>query len=194
MPQLLRGLFYEFHAERVISRRGQPIVSVVGFEIGPEIPREEALRQVRGGKDVYTLNKEDASRQASQLYAGRSVEDTQHDQVYYSHFHPGVDGAIRSGGRVLNEAERAQERSPEPTHNLPEHRDFQFECGLQQKWNKSWLDPWKCLVGASVEATGPAAVLCVGRASASRASLLEYGTSPSLLHHLESSVRIPADQ
>jgi hypothetical protein len=105
MPQLLRGLFYEFHAERVISRRGQPIVSVVGFEIGPEIPREEALRQVRGGKDVYTLNKEDASRQASQLYAGRSVEDTQHDQVYYSHFHPGggwsdtVRGARSERGR-----------------------------------------------------------------------------------------------
>lgn len=97
-------------------------------------------------------------------------------------FTAGVDGAIRSGGRVLNEAERAQERSPEPTHNLPEHRDFQFECGLQRKWTKSWLDPWKCLVGASVEATGPAAVLCVGRASASRASLLGSGTSPSLLH------------
>jgi len=89
MIQVLRGLFYEFHAERVISRPGQPIVSVVGLEIGPQISREEAIRQVRSGKDVYTLNKEDASKLASQLYAGKPVEDPPHDRFYYSHFHPG---------------------------------------------------------------------------------------------------------
>src|SRR5712692_10047029 len=85
----LRGQLYEFHAGRVISRPGQPIVTVVGVEIGPEISREEAFRQLRGGKDVYTLSKEDAYRLATPVYYARPVEDTPHDQFYYSHFHPG---------------------------------------------------------------------------------------------------------
>ncbi len=87
--QALQGLYYEFHTERVISRAGQPITTIVGAEIGPQIAREEAVRQVRAGKDVYTLNREDAYRLASQLYAGRPVEEPPHGRFYYSHFHPG---------------------------------------------------------------------------------------------------------
>ena len=41
-PQVLRGLFCEFQSERVISRPGQPIPSVVGLEIGSQISREVA--------------------------------------------------------------------------------------------------------------------------------------------------------
>jgi hypothetical protein len=41
-------------------------------------------------------------------------------------FTSAVDGAIRSGGRVLNESERAQERSPETTHNLDNRRGVQY--------------------------------------------------------------------
>jgi hypothetical protein len=89
MPPVLRGFFYEFHRQRVISRPGQPIVAMLGVEIGRQVSREEALRQVRSGKDVYTLNKEDAYRLASQLYAGRPAEDDAHGQFYYPHFHPG---------------------------------------------------------------------------------------------------------
>jgi hypothetical protein len=89
MPQVFRGLFYEFHTQRVISRAGQPIVSVPGLEIGRQISREEAVRQVRGGRDVYTLFKEDAYKLASQLYAQKAVEEPAHRQLYYAHFHPG---------------------------------------------------------------------------------------------------------
>jgi hypothetical protein len=89
MAQILKGFFYEFHAERVVSRAGQPITTVVGAEIGPQISRQDAVRQVRNGKDVYTLNREDAYKLATQLYAGRPVQDDPHGQFYYCHFHPG---------------------------------------------------------------------------------------------------------
>jgi hypothetical protein len=84
-----RGNFYEFHSELVTSRAGQPIVTTVGAEIGPEIAREWALRQVRNGQDVYTLMKEDAYRLASAVFSGRPQEDSAHDEFYYRHFHPG---------------------------------------------------------------------------------------------------------
>jgi hypothetical protein len=89
MPYFLRGRFYEFHVERVISRPGQPIAAVVGAEIGPEIPTETAFKQVRDGMDVYTLNREDAYRLAARLHAARPLEHPPHDLAYYSHFHPG---------------------------------------------------------------------------------------------------------
>ncbi len=94
-----RGWFYEFHRERVISRAGQPIVSVVGVEIGPIISREEAFRQVRGGKDVYTAGKEDAYKLAAQAYPSRPVEEPPHGQFYYSHFHPGGEHPELDPGR-----------------------------------------------------------------------------------------------
>src|SRR5579864_6484134 len=83
------GHFYEFHAERVISRPGQPIVTRVGMEIGPEISKEVAFRQLAAGKDVYTLSKEDAFKMASDLKRGTPVGDKPHDEFYYPHFHPG---------------------------------------------------------------------------------------------------------
>jgi len=54
----LPGEFYEFHKERVISRPGQPLMTVPGAEIGPQISREDAVRRLRAGKDVYTSSKE----------------------------------------------------------------------------------------------------------------------------------------
>jgi hypothetical protein len=45
------GCFYEFHRERVISRPGQPLSTTDGVEIGPYISREEALSQLRAGRD-----------------------------------------------------------------------------------------------------------------------------------------------
>ncbi len=92
-------IFYEFHRERIVSRPGQPVRTVVAIEIGPEIAREDAFRRVRDGKDVYTLMQEDAYRLASSLHPGRPVEESPHapptasptgrEDVYYRHFHPG---------------------------------------------------------------------------------------------------------
>jgi hypothetical protein len=84
-----KGQFYEFHTQRVISHAGQPIVTSLGAEIGPAISREIALRQLRNGKDVYTLNKEDAYQLAVAAFHGRPVGDYAHDEPYYAHFHPG---------------------------------------------------------------------------------------------------------
>lgn len=89
MPNITAGQFYEFHAERVISRAGQPIQSRPGIEVGPQIPAEEARRQLANGKDVYTPNKADAYRLALQLYPAAPVEDSPHDEFYFAHYHPG---------------------------------------------------------------------------------------------------------
>ena len=89
MPIFLRGRFYEFHVERVTSRHGQPITTIVGAEVGPEIPPEVAFRQVRHGMDVYTLNREDAYKLAARVHALRPLEHSPHDQAFYPHFHPG---------------------------------------------------------------------------------------------------------
>lgn len=88
MPTIFPGQFYEFHTERVVSRAGQPIVTIPGAEIGPQISREDATQQVRNGKDVYTTNRSDAYRLASDVYHGRPVEDDPHGEFYYRHFHP----------------------------------------------------------------------------------------------------------
>ncbi|MGB8475315.1 MAG: hypothetical protein WCE61_14625 [Candidatus Acidiferrum sp.] len=89
MQNPLQGRFYEFHVERVISRAGQPITTIVGAEIGPEIKKEAAHRQVREGMDVYTLNKEDAYKLATNVQPGRPLEHAPHNWAYYPHFHPG---------------------------------------------------------------------------------------------------------
>ena len=89
MPLQQRGRFYEFHAERVISRPGQPIVAIVGIEVGPEISQEMALRQLRSGRDIYTPGREDAYRLACSLHQGTPVQDAPHDEFFYPHFHPG---------------------------------------------------------------------------------------------------------
>jgi hypothetical protein len=97
----VRGSFYEFHAERVISRPGQPLVSRTGIEIGPQVSRESAFRLVRAGKNVYTLVSQDAYQLAVQVCPGRPEHDDPHDppqasptgriDVYFRHFHPGGD-------------------------------------------------------------------------------------------------------
>ena len=89
MPNFLRGRFYEFHVQRVISRPGQPITAIVGAEIGPEIAAEVAFRQVRDGMDVYTLSRDDAYRLAVRVHGARPLEHLPHDLAFYSHFHPG---------------------------------------------------------------------------------------------------------
>lgn len=97
----VRGAFYEFHAERVISRPGQPLVTRTGIEIGPQISREAAFQLAKAGKDVYTLASEDAYRLAVQVCPGKLVPDPPHHppqpsptgrvDVYFRHYHPGGD-------------------------------------------------------------------------------------------------------
>jgi len=89
MPYLIAGLYYEFHAQRVISRAGQPIETRERIEIGPLISREEARRQVLAGKDVYTPAKRDAYNLVRRLYRTTPVEDPPHEEYYFPHFHPG---------------------------------------------------------------------------------------------------------
>src|SRR5215510_14494631 len=69
----IRGAFYEFHTERVISRSSQPLDTRAGLEIGPLISRETALQRARTEKEVYTFAREDAFRLAVQLSARRPV-------------------------------------------------------------------------------------------------------------------------
>ena len=97
VPQV--GCFYEFHKDRTISRPGQPLDTRIGLEIGPRIAREEAFRQARAGKDVYTLAKNDAYNLALQLNPGKSIPEGPHDppkpsptgreDMFFRHFHPG---------------------------------------------------------------------------------------------------------
>jgi hypothetical protein len=95
----LPAAFYEFHKERIVSRPGQPIVAVPGAEIGPQISRENAVRRLRVGKDVYTKSKEDAYKLANSVLDGNIAPEGPHDppqpsptgreDVYYRHYHPG---------------------------------------------------------------------------------------------------------
>jgi hypothetical protein len=100
MAIVLRGRFYEFHRERVVSRPGQPLRTQTGIEIGPEISSEQAFKRVRSGKDVYILGKEDAYKLATQLQNGRPPKEepahepkfpspTGREDIYYRHYHPG---------------------------------------------------------------------------------------------------------
>jgi len=99
--EAMRGAFYEFHAERIVSRPGQPLETKAGIEIGPQITKESALHQVKTGKDVYTLADEDAYRLAVQVTPGKPVQEDPHQprqasptgrmDVYFRHYHPGGD-------------------------------------------------------------------------------------------------------
>jgi len=96
--QVIRGLFYECDRYRVVSRPGQPLKTRTGIEIGKVTSRESALRDVRAGRDVYTLNAEDAYRLALQVSGGRPIEHLPHHppqasptgrmDVYFRHYHP----------------------------------------------------------------------------------------------------------
>src|SRR5262249_38289692 len=95
----VKGQFYEFHMDRVVSRPGAVLATKPGIEIGPGISRELALARVRAGKDVYPLAKEDAYRLATQAVPGRPIQESPHrpseptpsnrTDVYFRHYHPG---------------------------------------------------------------------------------------------------------
>lgn len=53
-----------FHRTRNVARPGQPPKNMDGIEIGPLIRREDALRIVQAGGDVYTPRKKDTYRLA----------------------------------------------------------------------------------------------------------------------------------
>jgi hypothetical protein len=96
-----KGFFYEFHKERIVSRPGQPLQMLQGIEVGPMIPREEAFRQARAGKDVCTPARDDAYNLALKLDPATPAHEPPHNprmpsptgrlDVYYPHFHPGGD-------------------------------------------------------------------------------------------------------
>lgn len=93
------GLYYEFHKERIVSRPGQPLATIPGAEIGPEIEREDAFRRVRAGRDVYTQAQSDAyglamsivneSTDAEGPHTPPEPSPTGRTDVYYRHYHPG---------------------------------------------------------------------------------------------------------
>lgn len=86
--QVQAGVFYEFHRHRVVSRAGQPIQTIPHAEVGPVITREEALRQVRSGKDVYTPRRTDAESLAKSAGATKPIYERAHAVAYFQHFHP----------------------------------------------------------------------------------------------------------
>jgi hypothetical protein len=53
----IKGFFYEFHKERIVSRPGAPLVMREGMEIGPPITWEEAITLQRH----YSATSADAS-------------------------------------------------------------------------------------------------------------------------------------
>jgi hypothetical protein len=87
--QIMARLFYEFHSYRVVSRAGQPILVKENVELGPIISREDAVRQAKSGKDIYTFLRRDAEKLAVQLYHADPSYDPPHQPSYFQHFHPG---------------------------------------------------------------------------------------------------------
>jgi hypothetical protein len=95
----LRGCFYEFHRERIVSAPGAALVTRPGLEIGPQILWEDAMKRLASGKDVYTPDKQDAYRLANHVAFGRPVHEYPHtpnqptqsgrNDVYFRHYHPG---------------------------------------------------------------------------------------------------------
>ena len=109
MATAFSGRFYEFHRARVISRPGQPLQTRSGVEVGPEISKEDALRRINAGKDVYTPAKYDAYRLATQVQGGSApLEERPHTppvasptgrlDVYFRHYHPGGSHPTDEGG------------------------------------------------------------------------------------------------
>jgi hypothetical protein len=89
MEILQAGLFYEFHRFRVVSRAGQPIQTRTNVEIAPQINREQALQQIRNGKDVYTPRRRDAEKLAISAYGQDPLYEPPHQATFFQHFHPG---------------------------------------------------------------------------------------------------------
>jgi len=88
------GLFYEFHRFRVVSRAGQPILTKTNIEVGPIISREDALNQVRNGKDVYTFRKTDAEKLAVSVYGPEPLYEAPTQPSHFQHFHPGGEHPV----------------------------------------------------------------------------------------------------
>lgn len=98
---VVRSLFYEFHTERIISRPGQPLMTRTGIEVGPQISRESAFREVKAGRNVYTLERQGAYHLAIQIDSKTPAFEIPHHppqasptgrmDVYFPHFHPGAD-------------------------------------------------------------------------------------------------------
>ena len=98
---LLKGKFYEFHKQRIVSRPGAQITKRPGLEVGPEIHRADAIQRLKRKGDIYTLSRQDAKSLATDAFPGRVPpkfetphrpdEPTAHgrEDVYYPHFHPG---------------------------------------------------------------------------------------------------------
>jgi hypothetical protein len=87
--QIQPGVFYEFHRYRVVSRAGQPIQTKTNVEVGPVISKEEALRQVRNGLDIYTFSRKDAEKLALSAYGIDPALEAPHQPSFFQHFHPG---------------------------------------------------------------------------------------------------------
>lgn len=83
------GAFYEFHRFRVVSRAGQPILTKTNVEVGPLISREDAIHQVRNGKDAYTLRRSDAEKLAISISGQNPTYDPPREPTHFQHFHPG---------------------------------------------------------------------------------------------------------
>lgn len=67
-----------FHRTRNVARPGQPPKNMDGIEIGPLIRREDALRIVKAGGDVYTPRKKDAYRLARDAHGAAPGVDEIH--------------------------------------------------------------------------------------------------------------------
>jgi hypothetical protein len=85
-----KGHFYEFHRSRAVNRPGAELELREDVEIGREISRSDAVRQVANGKDVYTPFRADAYRVAASAFSGPAPEwDGAHEPEYFPHYHPG---------------------------------------------------------------------------------------------------------
>ena len=107
---VLKGRFYEFHKERIVSTPGAPVTRRPGIEIGPEISRSDALRRLKRKEDVYTAALQDAKSLATDAFPGRFPPKFEaphpprqptvagRDDVYFPHFHPGGLHPTEAGG------------------------------------------------------------------------------------------------
>ncbi|HEY9127417.1 MAG TPA: hypothetical protein VIM62_09845 [Acidobacteriaceae bacterium] len=85
-----KGCFYEFHRSRAVSRPGAELHLREDVEIGVEISRKSAIRQVANGKDIYTPFRADAYKLAAAAFNGVAPEwDGSHQPEFFPHYHPG---------------------------------------------------------------------------------------------------------
>ena len=73
----VKGRFYAFHRERTVSRLGAERRHAPGSRLGQVIAPEQALQRINGGRDVYTVAREDARLLASKRCMGSNPLSTQ---------------------------------------------------------------------------------------------------------------------